>query len=229
MIASLDRGPSILLSAGEIARSNAGAGLDVVVLYGSWPEQGVTAALLLELQMMLVASIVRLHAGFRIHTMLSVGVGAQIPYRRSSGVVTELAAFPELGQVYHVMRTPDVFANPSSGATSLYQHRTPVLGLTDCEQELLTKALGGATDSELADAIGLSVAGVKARWRSIFARFAKVDPGHDGDAVERTSRGRQKRHHVLSYVRQRPEELWPSRTNLGECAATFAARTALRR
>ena len=215
VIASLARGTSVLLSADDIARGNAGAGLDVVVLYGSWREHGVAAELVLELQMLLVSSSVQLHAWYNIRHMISIAAGAQIPYRRRSGVITELAQFPEHDQVFDVIRSPAVFAHPSSPATQLPQHRTPVLGLTDSEQELLTNALDGATDCQLADAIGLSVPGVKARWRSIFARFAKVDPDHDEDAVERDHRGPQKRHRVLSYVRQRPEELGSHRLAAG--------------
>ncbi len=209
VIASLDRGPRVLLTIDEIARGNAGTGLDLVVLYGSWPEQQLAPDCLLELQMMLVSSIVQLHAGYKLRVMLSIAAGEQVLYRRRSGVVTELATFAELNQVYNVIRAPQVDSNQSSLAAQLFHYRAPVLGLSDCEKELLAQALDGATDGDLAEAIGLSVPAVKARWRSIYARFARVDPDYDDEAVERDHRGPQKRHRVLSYVRQHAEELRP--------------------
>jgi len=64
--------------------------------------------------------------------------------------------------------------------------------------------------------LGLSLTGVKKRWISVFERTIDVRPdlfpgldrlyldGNDGQ-----KRGRQKRHHVLTYVRSHPEELRP--------------------
>jgi hypothetical protein len=84
-----------------------------------------------------------------------------------------------------------------------------VLHLTTSEQALLNAALAGATDADLATSLGVSLSAIKARWRSIFARFAELAP--DYESAERDGRGPQKRHHVLRYLRDHPEELRPFR------------------
>ena len=53
---------------------------------------------------------------------------------------------------------------------------------------------------------------MKKRWAAVFERVATARPDllpeleYDSD---RQTRGRQKRHHLLAYVRQHPEELRP--------------------
>jgi DNA-binding NarL/FixJ family response regulator len=95
-------------------------------------------------------------------------------------------------------------------ANPLFYHRDPLLQLRDADQELLLAALEGLTDEELCAKLNLSVTAIKKRWISIFERtiytrpdlFPAVDCQNDGQ-----KRGRQKRHHVLAYVRAHPEEL----------------------
>jgi hypothetical protein len=91
-------------------------------------------------------------------------------------------------------------------------HREPVLGLRSSDQELLAAALKGSTDMELAKELRLKLPTLKKRWASIYNRvaIAKPDllPGFD-DNLDRQARGRQKRHRLLAYVREHPEELRP--------------------
>lgn len=91
-------------------------------------------------------------------------------------------------------------------------HREPVLGLRNSDQELLTPALKGLTDTELSKELGLKLPTLKKRWAAVFNRvaIAKPDllPGLD-DNLDHQARGRQKRHRLLAYVREHPEELRP--------------------
>jgi hypothetical protein len=95
----------------------------------------------------------------------------------------------------------------------MYNYREPALGLRQSDQLLLVAALKGATDSELASQLGVSVTAIKKRWLSVFAAFESVEPKLSGISASKaqdcTKRGLQKRHHVLSYVRAHPEELRP--------------------
>jgi hypothetical protein len=86
-----------------------------------------------------------------------------------------------------------------------------VLGLQDADQQLLTTALTGLTDEELARSLKLPLPAVKKRWRSLFER-ASAHPSlfpDMCDGLEDGGRGRQKRQFVLAYVREHPEELRP--------------------
>jgi hypothetical protein len=87
----------------------------------------------------------------------------------------------------------------------------PVLRLRSSDQELLAAAMNGSTDLELSKELGLKMPTLKKRWAAVFNRvaIAKPDllPGHD-DNLDR-QRGRQKKHRLLAYVREHPQELRP--------------------
>jgi hypothetical protein len=82
----------------------------------------------------------------------------------------------------------------------------------DADQELLLAALEGLTDEELCAKLSLSLTAIKKRWISIFERTIHTHPDLF-PAVDRQNNGqkrsRQKRHHVLAYMRAHPEELRP--------------------
>jgi len=207
IIASLHRGPSVLLDREAIARANAVEGVDVAMLYGSWWSHGLSDRELQQVQIQLGMSLAQLLAGYRVRTLFGEARGAQIPHMRQSGTVRELATYPELDSVLNLITASDAFARPTSIAGVLFMFDEPVLGLTSAEQALLNIALSGATDADLATALGVSLPAIKARWRSIVARFAERAP--DYESAERDGRGPQKRHHVLHYLRDHPEELRP--------------------
>ena len=83
--------------------------------------------------------------------------------------------------------------------------------LRDADQELLLAALDGLTDNELSQVLGLKLPALKKRWASLFERVRRVRPDlvphPESDAVE--TRGPQKRHRLLAYLRDHPEELRP--------------------
>jgi hypothetical protein len=88
----------------------------------------------------------------------------------------------------------------------------PILRFKHADQQLLGTALEGLTDNELSDALGLSMQTVKKRWASVFDQVCDVMPSllpDSNDGTERRTRGPQKRHHLLAYLRHHPEELRP--------------------
>jgi hypothetical protein len=91
-------------------------------------------------------------------------------------------------------------------------NREPILGLRNSDQELLEAALRGTTDTELSVELGLKLPALKKRWASVFNRVAAAKPDllpGLGDDLDRPTRGRQKKHRLLAYVREHPEELRP--------------------
>jgi hypothetical protein len=116
------------------------------------------------------------------------------------------------------MRRPfAVFADAESAArslnwaTTLFQHRKPRIYFRPAEQRLLLAALKGAKDADLSDELGVSLSFIKKTWLSIYTRAAgtvhelRLNTSADGA----NHRGKEKKHVVLSYLREHPEELRP--------------------
>lgn len=82
---------------------------------------------------------------------------------------------------------------------------------TSGQQELLRQALMGATDEELAQSLYLSLSAIKKRWVAIYDRVRLTMPWllPEDDDETRQTRGTEKRRHLLSYLREHPEELHP--------------------
>jgi len=96
---------------------------------------------------------------------------------------------------------------------SLFLYQAPRCGFRPSEQRVLLAALRGGTDKELADDLGISLATVKKHWLSIYSRVSTHLPAllpNRGATVEEGSRGREKKQHIIEYVREHPEELRPA-------------------
>jgi hypothetical protein len=101
----------------------------------------------------------------------------------------------------------------ASWVGALFDHHPPRLGLNRSEQRLLTCALPGPTDEQLAEMLGTSLPAVKKMWVSIYRRVEEFLPGLIPDLlpsdIPAAGRGREKRRHLLAYLREHPEELRP--------------------
>jgi hypothetical protein len=109
-------------------------------------------------------------------------------------------------------------SQPAAGswiATALFRYEAPRFYFTRGQQRLLTVALAGATDEELADKLGISNFAVKKVWREIYDRsssfFPECNSAHFGREGTAEHRGKQKRHLLLAYLRDHPEEMRPIR------------------
>jgi hypothetical protein len=99
----------------------------------------------------------------------------------------------------------------------MFEYVPPRCGFSFAEQQLLSAALAGATDQELSCELAISISTVKKNWISIYKRAAASLPDvvpDDSPADGGTSeRGKEKRRHLLAYLREHPEELRPIRAN----------------
>jgi hypothetical protein len=209
ILASIDEGHPVVLTHDEIALANASGSLDAVCLSAvAWPTS--TPAELAEMMMASVGSCADAHAGYHLRSII-----AETP----TDLMDRLA--PHAGEIEILQRFADtdlwrltrerVHAAASSLSNLLFSYRRPRFLLRRADQHLLTAALGGAIDRELADKLGLTTSAVKKRWQSIYDTienaqpefFSGVSGGRDG------TRGPQKRHRVLSYVRDHIEEIRP--------------------
>lgn len=111
-----------------------------------------------------------------------------------------------------------------SWISSLFRYEPPRFGFSNGEQRLLLSALSGGTDEELSDQLGVSLSTVKKTWRSVYdrvaARLPKLIPGSSQPEGEASRRGKDKKQHLIAYLREHPEELRPvSRRLLRQAAA----------
>jgi hypothetical protein len=95
---------------------------------------------------------------------------------------------------------------------SLFSCNPPRMYFRPSEQRLLLAALRGLTDEELADELGISLSAVKKNWRMIYERTGSIwdkkkswTPDGDGDG----KRGKERKQHLLTYLRTHMEELRP--------------------
>lgn len=218
VIASLHSGQSVLATRADVARANAGEGVDVLVMGGVWRDAILSAEERGEVQTFLASSFTEVHAGYRIRRIIHETVDEPArEFAERSVVYRAIAQFSDVGRVIHLMTAESVRMVPASLGNVIFSFREPDLRLRESDQELLCSALRGATDQQAADGLGITISAVKARWRSTFARIAETMPGLLSDAGDDLGgntgssggRGTQKRHRILAWVRSHPAELRP--------------------
>jgi hypothetical protein len=168
-----------------------------------------------QLQTLLAVSLAQLLAGYRLNRIFGQATDSEMRAMLGSNLVRKVASFPELKLASYVATEEVALAQPFSIQVTIFKNREPLLRLSGAEQELLWAALEGQTDAELAVSLHLTMPAVKARWRSIFARFARLKPEVAPEFYGEGSRGPQKRHRVLAYLRGYPEELRPFALDAG--------------
>lgn len=222
--ASVDSGQPAVLNKTQLRSANAEGGLDLVVLCGSWRKNILSAAQISEVQMLLTSSFLQEHRGFRLNRLIfeTMDEAETEFYVEATGVWQIVSDFSEFysqhpdtlwnkGRSLAVVTRNDAFRAPGNVTTILFHYNEPVLGLREVDQRLLSAALTGLTDEELACSLGIRLPAVKKLWRSLFERastHADLFP-QMSDGLGEPGRGRQKRQFILAYVREHPEELRP--------------------
>ena len=211
IIASVRSGSPVLATRNDVARANACHGIDVMILCSAWRDDILSPAETHDVEALIPSSFADAAAGLRIRRIVSETANqSAAEFHRRSVEYTVIAEFPELGRSTHLMTHASATAMPGSLGNVIFRFTDPVLRLRDSDRNLLLAALNGATDEELAAELGVTLAAVKARWRSTFALIAESIPNLAGTLPgEREVRGAQKRHRVLAYVRTHKEELRP--------------------
>ena len=210
LIEQVHAGQPPLLTAPEIARGNAGSGLDMVNLCGSLWESILSPEDRAQVQTLLAVSLASLLSGYRMKRIFGQATDAEMQAMLDSNLVCQLASFPEVRLATYLATEQVALAQPFSIQRSIFNYRKPLLHLSERERELLWAALEGQTDTELAVSLRLTLPAVKARWRSVFMRFAKMEQSLAPEFFGGGGRGPQKRHRILAYLREHPEELRPS-------------------
>ena len=214
VVASIASGKSVVLTEKALCSNNARDALDIVILGGDYLYGVLSTEQVGEAEMMLAFSFMELHVGYRLNRiLLETTSDAQRRFHESSGVWRIVKSFPSSERALAVLTREEAFSACGSIAAPLFQYQDLVLRLRDTDKHLLSEAVYGETDTELAARLNLSLSTVKKRWNSLFARVAETrsDLLPNADTRENESRGLQKRHRILSYVRAHPQEVRPYR------------------
>lgn len=214
-IQSLSSPRPAILSDKEVTSASASKPMDLVMLCGSWLRQELQPEQITQVQMLLPFSFVECHTGYPLHRIFNETVTQdQREFQFSSGVFELVKDYPDRERSLLMMNQASARSVSGSMAIKLHRYKAPILDLRDTEKQLLSQALIGGDDEQIAERVHLAVASVKKRWQSVFDRFESAVPTllrEEGPGRELNHRGSQKRHHVLAYVRLHPEELRPYR------------------
>jgi len=218
----ISSGASPLLSDKEVRRRNSTSGLNLV----PWPTGiGAPDRHRPELTQEFLGVFIRETSSFRIKEAIfqtpvaqdlhaSLLSGAILVGRQSAGNDLSQQELQEIVSKPHLMylNRELALARVGSWAASLFSYSDPQIGFSRAEQRLLEAALCGLTDEELITELQISLSAVKKTWRSIYFRVEEAGlpilPALPGTREE-GDRGKGKRHRLLNYVREHPEELRP--------------------
>jgi hypothetical protein len=212
---------SPILRRDAIARANAGNGLNVIVVNVASSRSAARASDY-AIHYRLLEGFIWLHRGYLIKECLHE-VWDETDRTWSKAVQTVRTDYAEFYQrmkcsvpryrPYLVgITSEEALKNPGSVGAPVFLYSRPRLGFSPRAHELLAGAMDGETDIEIANALHLSVAAVKMRWRFIYNRVGLVAPDllpKPTSQVSESVRGQEKRRRIVEYVRNHPEELRP--------------------
>ncbi len=216
-------GPSPVLTNAQVRLANSADGLNTLV----WPSCYCTEyETHLELRQMSQVVFVEVYRGFQIKRLqmqaihpveLRIAINSGAWYLRSAdsnysqdlGKLSGSAALkPHIVEVTRAM----VSNQPGTWVSQLFAYRKPEMGFPRSEQRLLSAALQGGTDQELAEQLGISLSAVKKMWASAYHRIeSRRASTLEFERKENANgdRGREKKQKLLVYLRDHPEELRP--------------------
>jgi DNA-binding CsgD family transcriptional regulator len=219
VLGSIVDGRSVALSAREIAAANAGDGLNLAVILHHW-RSDLCDELQRDVRRQLMEKFVQDIRGFRMREVLAEGRDeSELTWclaggfrLRGEGPTPSIALSNGTPFRFTVGITQaEGLASEGSTLSLLFHYLPPRLGFTGSQRRMLNEALQHRTDVEIATALGVSVSAVKKAWAGIFDKAAEILFCETRNAAsrDRSTRGAQKRHLLLTYLREHPEELRP--------------------
>jgi hypothetical protein len=221
VLGSLLEGQRPLLTQEEIRRANSTDGLNLAVLSLPSGPVGFDDPRHAELRKAAPQAGVRCYGGYRLRAMYyEVFADPVAAYLQAGGyrLLHDYSAREGTGifgpgcrpQMFRLTRA-DLPPGAMSMATQMFDPLPARLGLTPAEQRVALRALDGASDQAIAEALGLSSETVRSCWRSIYRRLGPELPQFDTRAMQGSgsTRGVEKRRIAIDYLRQNLHELRP--------------------
>jgi hypothetical protein len=223
LVRRISRGESPLLSDRAVREGNTKGGLNLVVWEGAVRAELWECA---EAHAAVVSAFVEQHRGFLLKEAVcqpstrefldvTLRTGAQLLHEDGRYVDFGDRSLGEFFKIPHYvgLTRKVALSRPGAWAGSLFVYQAPQCRFRPSEQRLLLAALRGRTDQELADDLGISLSAVKKTWLSIYNRVSTYLPSLFPNHVavqEEGERGREKKQHLIGYLRDHPEELRPA-------------------
>jgi hypothetical protein len=219
-----------VLSGRQFREANSLGGLNLLTWEGCMRPEFETN---IEILRLVMSGFIEVHSGFLLKEVISSQVESVQRLRWTlqtggllwnpvSGCYQKCCNNEDLEEIVrnpHILgtsRTAELDNQESWNATwvgSLFDYHPPRCGFRPSEQRMLLMALGGGTDDELSQELGVSIPTVKKMWLSVYRRvdqnLPEVNPNHPQPDGELTQRGKEKKRHLLNYLRKHPEELRP--------------------
>jgi hypothetical protein len=210
----------------QVARANARNGLNVVMCFEGWAQDGIWPEQSLVIREKQNEAFHLALRGYRIKEFLAdpiesemskwmLDAGARL--RRDYSSYFRKRRAPKLKSSQRPslvgLTKKEAFAHPGSNIGGLFIYTPPRFHFNRSQRVLLQHALMGETCEMLAKSLSLSSWTVKKRWHSIYERVADIDnellPPPIAYGVYASSRGAERRRRLLCYLRQHLEELRP--------------------
>ncbi len=218
---------SPLLAEHEIARANAGDGVDVLLLHHPLRHRAPDDPRLEATLNVGMAAFFFCHAGFYVRSVLWEVYGEHFARLLAGGGYRQLddfaahasvSALPSERRPFLMGLHRNIAGERAYDANALWLFRRepPSMRFTSAQRRLLRLALTGLSDRDIAAALNVSENAVRQGWRAIQGRAQRVLPAlfPDAQAFDPVSaagseRGPARRRVVLDYVRQHMHELRP--------------------
>jgi hypothetical protein len=221
IIESIDAGKSVIPPYRYLQAANASATLDHVVMYSSEKSGSLNPNELALVRNHLARAYSDSFVGYRLRRMLNEIVdeeefeklkgyrGIRIVQRLTTSNSPRTPVFWNGNRALCEATAESFLDDPASAAARPFvEHTSPILDFTPSQKRLLAAALRGAETTELADALCRTPAAIKRTWTAIFEKVVRHYPALL-PITEGSSRGQQKRHKVMAYIRAHPEEMRP--------------------
>jgi hypothetical protein len=221
-----------VLNREQVARANAGDGMNVVLCFEGWAHGSLSPEQLLEARQKQSEAFYFTLRGYRIKEflanpiewemsqwMLDAGARLRRDYSNCSrkGAVGKRESSQRAWLVG--LTREEALAHPGSNIAGLFVYTPPRFHFNRSQRMLLQHALRGETCEAVAQSLSVSPWTVKKRWRAIYDRVADVDkqllPPSIAYSAHASSRGAERRRDLLNYLRQHLEELRPYDTPKG--------------
>jgi DNA-binding CsgD family transcriptional regulator len=204
--------PDVVLGSKQIALGNAGDGLNLFVLGFTHRYGAEEPPILRPLLARAIEHFVYAHRGYRLRRLLREDPYPIADVLVASGM-TVAHDFTDMGRKV-LTAEPSAAAHifPSSTISMLFNYSAPQVLYSNAERRLLDLAVDGLSDSEIATELDVSGNTIKQTWRSIYERTQRKLPlalAAAGKSPLDGVRGQEKRRHLLTYLRDHPQELRP--------------------
>jgi hypothetical protein len=220
-----------VLNRTQVARANATDGLNVMMCFEGWTKHGFSAEQFLVVREKQKEAFHLALRGYCMKEFLTDPIGRETSQwmldagarvRRDYANYFRRQRIPEpepwqrpclLG-----LTRKEAFAHPGGSIAGLFIYTPPRFRFNRSQRILLQRALMGETCENAAASLSVSPWTVKKRWRAIYDRVADVDSELLSPPIAygawTSSRGAERRRHLLNYLRQHLEELRPYKPSL---------------